>query len=130
MEQIAPKDSTDLVGAVLNARAYGTRLLPVGSGSAFSESWPEAFRRLDLSGLDNLIDIDHSNLCVTVSAGVTVGDLHRQVQSAGFLWHPVGYADSSSTVGSVLSRNDGRRNLFFGTASDNLLGAEAILGKR
>ena len=113
---------------ILNSRAYGERLLPVGSGATFTESWPEAFRRLDLSGIDNVIDIDHSNLCVTVSAGVTVGDLHRQVKSAGFLWHPVGYADGSSTVGSVVSRNDGRRNFLFGTASDNLLGAEAVLG--
>ncbi len=128
MENIAPRDSTDLVGAVMNAHAYGTRLLPVGSGSAFSESWPDALRRLDLSGIDSVIDIDHSNLCVTASAGVRVGDLHRQVESAGFLWHPVGYADGSSTVGSVVSRNDGRRNLLFGTASDNLLGAEAVLG--
>ena len=127
MEQITPRDTSDLVGVIANARTYGIRLLPVGCGTAFSESWPEDFRRLDLSGIDDLIDIDHSNLCATVSAGVTVGDLHRQVQSAGFLWHPVGYADASSTVGSVVSRNDGRRNLLFGTASDNLLGAEAIL---
>ena len=112
----------------MNARAYGTRLLLVGSGSAFSEGWPDSLRRLDLSGIDNVIDIDHSNLCVTASAGVRVGDLHRQVQSAGFLWHPVGYAEASSTAGSVVSRNDGRRNLLFGTASDNLLGAEAVLG--
>ena len=128
MEEIAPKDAADLVGVVLNARTYGIRLLPVGGGNTFSESWPGAFRRLDMSGIDNVIDIDHSNLCVRASAGVTVGDLHRQVESAGFLWHPIGYADASSTVGSVVSRNDGRRNLFFGTASDNLLGADAVLG--
>lgn len=117
-----------MVGVVLNARTNGTRLLPVGRGSALSESWPGDFVRLDLAGLDSDVDIDHPNLCVTASAGVKVGQLHRQLQSAGLYWHPVGYADAGSTVGSVVSRNDGRRNLQFGTASDNLLGAEAVLG--
>ena len=40
LEEIAPKDAADLVGVVLNARTYGIRLLPVGGGNTFSESWP------------------------------------------------------------------------------------------
>lgn len=85
--------------------------------------------RLDLSGMNRVVDYPARDMTITVEAGLTVETLQRTLAEEGQLL-PVDTGDPSMSVGAfVASDLSGPRQYGYGTLRDYLIGMEAVDGQ-
>ena len=127
---IFPK-STDEISQIL---AYANKhLIPVtargaGTGLAGGAVPVKGGVVLDLSQMDQIIDVDIDNIQVTVEPGVVQDKLNERLKPYGFFFPPNPGSSASCTVGGQIANNaSGMRCVKYGTTKNYVLDLEVVL---
>lgn len=82
---------------------------------------------LDLSRMNEKLEIDREDLVAVVSAGVLTSDIHKAAEAAGLMYPPDPSSAHVSTIGGNLAENSGGpRGLKYGVTKDYVLGLEVV----
>ena len=86
--------------------------------------------RLDLSGLDAIVDIDAANLVAEVQAGVTLGTLRRALTSHNLCFIPAqtAFHDDMALGRYYFTGEPNLSSLKYGPAKQYLMGSQTVLG--
>ncbi len=83
---------------------------------------------LDMSSMNNILDIDVSNLQVTLQPGVVHAKLNEVLQPYGFFFPPDPGSTKMCTIGGLIAYNgSGMRSVKYGTTSRYALDLEVVL---
>lgn len=129
---IRPADTQQLSGALKRITAAGMAAVPRGGGMSYTSGYiPPTGDSVvvDMSGMDRIVDIDETNMTVTVEAGCTWKALHETLSPKGLrppFWGTL--SGIKATVGGGLSQN----SVFWGcgqagTAAESVLALEVVL---
>jgi glycolate oxidase len=115
-------------------RSCAERKIPIiargaGTGLSGGANAVDGSMILDLSKMNQIVEIDAENMTATVQPGVVNDDLKKAVAEHG-LWYPPDPASAPwSTIGGNVSTNAGGLCcLKYGVTRDYVLGLEAVVG--
>jgi len=114
---ISPKTTEELADAVKIAARSMIPLNPRGGGMSYTKGFIPSKEKtgiLDLSGMNEILEINTEDMYVSVQAGVTWKQLYEALKPHGVrtpFWGPL--SGSRSTIGGGLSNN----NAFFGAGT-------------
>ncbi len=118
------------IQAILNLAAHKkAALIPMGGGTkiGLGQSPSSCQAVLNLSRLNQIIDLDLENLTLTVAAGVKLAAIQESLNQHGYFL-PLDPPWTQATIGGILATNDsGPKRLLYGSARDLALGLKAIL---
>jgi len=130
---VARPDSAETLGDILKViSSVDTPVVPRGGGMSYTSGYlleSEAPITVDTSGLGRILDINETNMTVTVETGCRWVDLYEALKPLGLrtrFWGTL--SGIKATVGGGLSQN----GVFWGsgqngTAADNVLALEVVL---
>jgi glycolate oxidase FAD binding subunit len=128
-EVVRPASVAEVVDVLRATAADRLTVVPVGGGSKLSWAAPPTScdLRLDMTGLDRVVEHTPGDLVVVAEAGVGLADLQRRLGEAGqFL--AIDAPEPGATLGGIVGANaSGPRRLRFGTARDLLIGITVVL---
>ncbi|MCX2950978.1 FAD-binding oxidoreductase [Lentzea sp. NEAU-D7] len=128
---LRPQSTEDVQEAVRHCAAHNIPIVPRGAGTGLSggANAVDGCLVLDLSRMDEILEIDRDNLLAVVQPGVVNDDLKKAVAAQG-LWYPPDPASSPwSTIGGNVATNAGGLCcLKYGVTRDYVLGLEAVMG--
>lgn len=82
---------------------------------------------IDLSVMNDVLEIDAEDLVAIVSPGVLTANIHKAAEAVGLMYPPDPSSSHVSTIGGNLAENSGGpRGLKYGTTKDYVLGLEVI----
>lgn len=82
---------------------------------------------IDLSVMNDLLEIDEEDLVAVVSPGVLTADIHKAAEAKGLMYPPDPSSSHVSTIGGNLAENSGGpRGLKYGVTKDYVIGLEVI----
>jgi alkyldihydroxyacetonephosphate synthase len=123
--------STEHVASVLGwAQRTGTVVIPRGGGSGVCGGAQAVWRSvvLDLSQMNEVLDIDEGSLAVEVQAGIKGDRLESALGERGLtLGHYPQSLAISSVGGWIAARSAGQASAAFGAIEDLVLGLVAVL---
>jgi glycolate oxidase FAD binding subunit len=122
---VVDPDSPEALATLLSW-ASNARVSLVLRGSGTKIGWGRRPASLDLivgtRRLNHVLSHQHGDLTASVEAGVTIGDLNRELAKHG-QWLPVDVSFDEATVGGVIAANDsGPLRQRHGTPRDLLIG--------
>ncbi len=126
-----PGATAEVAAAVVACRREGVAIVPQGGNTGLvGGSVPlDGELVLSLRRLSELGAVDGTSGQVTAGAGVTLGDLQRAAEQAGWAYGVDLAARDSATVGGTVGTNaGGLQVLRHGGTRRQLLGIEAVLG--
>ncbi len=126
---VKPTD-THLVAKLLEfANKKRIPVTPRGAGTGVSGGCIPIYGGilLSLERMNQILEIDRDNFAAVVEAGVTLSDLHNQVEQQG-LYYPLYPGEMTATIGGNVATNAGGMNAVkYGVTRHNTLGLEAVL---
>ncbi len=131
MAAVAPRDREAVVALVRWARRWKIPLIARGGGSSLEgESVPTPGSvTVDLSGWNQVVEIDRSNRLARVGPGVVNRDLHRTLAADGLFFPPNPGSWTVATIGGNVATNaSGPRSFRYGPTRSWVCGLEAVLG--
>lgn len=129
---VRPKDCSELAKAVAATTLQNIAVIPRGGGMSYTGGYtsdqPGAIL-FDLAAMDRIIDINETDMTVTVEAGCTWAKLYEALQPKGLrtpFWGTL--SGLKATVGGGMSQNSmfwgsGR----YGTAAQSCIAMEVVL---
>lgn len=122
--------STEEISKVMNY-AYNNNIpvTPRGSGTGLvgASVAMEHGIMLDMCSMNQILELDDSNLTITVEPGVLLMDLSAYVEAREF-FYPPDPGEKSATIGGNISTNaGGMRAVKYGVTRDYVLGLEVVL---
>ena len=124
-------DSTADVSATLDAcTEHGVPVTPYAAGTGLEAGAVpvEGGVSLDLSGLDQILDVRPESLQVDAEAGVLGGDLNERLERHGLFLPPLPSSGDISTLGGMVATDAaGMGTVKYGEVGDWLLEVEAVL---
>lgn len=128
---LRPSNTNELSQVVKASTEAGYAIFPRGGGMSYTGGYlptREFAVTLDMSRMNNIIEINKDDMYVTVEAGCTWAQLHEALKDTGLrtpFWGTL--SGLKATVGGGVSQN----SLFFGTgvhgsAVDSVVGLEVI----
>lgn len=82
---------------------------------------------LDLSRMNDKLEIHREDLVAVVSPGVLTADIHKAAEAVGLMYPPDPSSSHVSTIGGNLAENSGGpRGLKYGVTKDYVLGLEVV----
>ncbi|MGG3569411.1 FAD-linked oxidase C-terminal domain-containing protein [Priestia megaterium] len=82
---------------------------------------------LDLSVMNDLLEIHEEDLVAVVSSGILTADIHQAAEQRGLMYPPDPSSSHVSTIGGNLAENSGGpRGLKYGVTKDYVIGLEVI----
>jgi glycolate oxidase len=128
---VRPKSTEDVRRIVAACAALDIPIVPRGAGTGLSggANAVDGGLILDLSKMDQVLEIDADNLIAVVQPGVINDDLKAAVAEHG-LWYPPDPASAPwSTIGGNVATNAGGLCcLKYGVTRDYVLGLEVVMG--
>jgi len=128
---VAPLDAEDVVALVRWARRTRTPLVPRGGGTSLDgESVPrDGSVVVDLSGWNQLFEVDQDALWARVGPGMVNRELHRELRRVGLFFPPNPGSWTTSTIGGNVGTNaSGMRSFRYGPTRAWVREVEAVLG--
>ncbi|MDU2240859.1 MAG: FAD-linked oxidase C-terminal domain-containing protein [Paenibacillus sp.] len=129
---VQPLITSEVAGIVRLAYEASIPVYPRGKSTSLSGGpLPvEGGIVLDLSKMNQVLDIVPDDLIAIVSPGVVTGDIHRAAEKYGLMYPPDPSSLSICTIGGNLSENaGGPRGLKYGVTKDYVLGLEVVTPK-
>ncbi len=126
---VRPKSTLEIQGLVKLAVANKIPLYPRGAGTGLSGgSVPiKGGIVLDLTRLNQIVEIDVKNLLAVVEPGVVTGDLHKAVEALGLFYPPDPASLKTCTMGgNVAEGAGGPRAIKYGVTRDYVMGLEVV----
>jgi glycolate oxidase len=129
-EVVIKVTSTEEISKVMNY-AYNNNIpvTPRGSGTGLvgASVAMEHGIMLDTCSMNQILELDDSNLTITVEPGVLLMDLSAYVEAREF-FYPPDPGEKSATIGGNISTNaGGMRAVKYGVTRDYVLGLEVVL---
>ncbi len=132
-----PQSAGEVAKVLKHARENGMKVVPRGTGTGMSGgAVPVASQAgispsllvLSMERMNRLLDIDSSNLTVTVEPGMINGRLQRELSVYGLFYPPDPTSMEFCTLGGNVAENaGGPRALKYGVTADYILELEAVL---
>ena len=127
---VRPGTQGEVSRVVSACAAGGAAMIPWGGGTAMGlgnrPARAEAIVQLDR--LDQLVEFDAANLCVTVEAGMRLATLQATLAQKKEILPLDPPADRKVTIGGLVAANQsGPSRLLYGTARDWVLGMRVVL---
>jgi L-gulono-1,4-lactone dehydrogenase len=102
-----PGSVEELSAAVARAADSGLRVRAVGAGHSFSDVACSDASLLRLDRLASVLDVDTSSGLVRAQAGITIGELSRQLDGHGLAMENLGDIDVQSIAGAISTATHG-----------------------
>jgi glycolate oxidase len=126
---IQTKSTEELVSLVKFANREKVPIYPRGQATSLSGG-PLPVKGgmvLDLSVMNELLEIHEEDLVAIVSPGVLTSNIHKAAEQKGFMYPPDPSSSHVSTIGGNLAENSGGpRGLKYGVTKDYVIGLEVI----
>ncbi|KQU16391.1 glycolate oxidase subunit GlcD [Bacillus sp. Leaf13] len=126
---IQTKSTEELVSLVKFANREKIPLYPRGQSTSLSGG-PLPVKGgivLDLSVMNDILEIHEEDLVAVVSPGVLTSNIHKAAEQKGFMYPPDPSSSHVSTIGGNLAENSGGpRGLKYGVTKDYVIGLEVI----
>ncbi|MFE4898492.1 FAD-binding oxidoreductase [Peribacillus butanolivorans] len=126
---IQTKSTEELVSLVKFANREKIPLYPRGQSTSLSGG-PLPVKGgivLDLSVMNDILEIHEEDLVAVVSPGVLTSNIHNAAEQKGFMYPPDPSSSHVSTIGGNLAENSGGpRGLKYGVTKDYVIGLEVI----
>ncbi|MFC9599553.1 FAD-binding oxidoreductase [Peribacillus butanolivorans] len=126
---IQTKSTEELVSLVKFANRERIPLYPRGQSTSLSGG-PLPVKGgivLDLSVMNDILEIHEEDLVAVVSPGVLTSNIHKAAEQKGFMYPPDPSSSHVSTIGGNLAENSGGpRGLKYGVTKDYVIGLEVI----
>lgn len=125
---VLPKTTQEVAKIMHYANQNGISVTPRGAGSNLVGSTiPNGGIILDLSLMNNIIELDKETFTVTVQSGVFLSDLQQYVEQH-HLFYPPDPGEKKSTIGGNVSTNaGGMRAVKYGVTRDYVQALEVVL---
>ena len=127
---VLPKDKEQLSEIVKICNKEKISIVPRGSGTGLSGgAIPiENSIVIALNHWNKILEIDESNLTITVEPGVITGKIHSEVETRGLFYPPDPGSATICTIGGNIAENAGGiRGLKYGVTKDYVMGLEVVL---
>ncbi len=117
------------VKAVLDAaREVGLSITPRGTGTSLAGQATAPGIALDVSEMQDILEIDLDEQWCSVEPGVIQGELNARVEPHGLVFGADTSTSDVATLGGMVGNNSaGMRSLVFGTTADQILSLRCVL---
>lgn len=126
---VRPQSAAEIAAIVQLANREKIAITPRGLATSLSGG-PLPVRAgiaLDLSYMNERLEIDREDLVAVVSPGVLTADIHKAAEAVGLMYPPDPSSSHVSTIGGNLAENaGGPRGLKYGVTKDYVLGLEVV----
>ncbi|MDA8228917.1 MAG: FAD-binding protein [Desulfitobacterium hafniense] len=127
---VFPKDTQEVSVILEAANRFKVPVTPRGAGTSLAGGTigiPGGVA-LNLTQMNQIIEIDEENLTAIVQPGVVTYELHQAVEKLGLFYPPDPGSMKMSTIGGNISVNAGGPHCFkYGVTKDYILGMEIVL---
>jgi len=127
---IWPETAEQISQIVTIANQKGIPIIPRGAGTSLSGGVIaiEGGIVIDVSKMDNIIEIKIEDRYATVQPGVICDDLNKELSKYKFIFPPDPASSSVSTIGGNVATNAGGiKGAKYGTTRDYVLGLEVVI---
>jgi L-gulonolactone oxidase len=128
-----PQNILELRGALDRARQGLRKVRPAGAGHSFTGLVPTAGSLISLERMNRVLEVDPMSGLVRVEAGITIGELNRQLDRHGLAFENLGDIDKQSLAGATATGTHGTgsrlRNLSSQLRAVELMQADGTLVK-
>lgn len=127
---ISPRNAQEISAIVKLCNEYKVPIIPRGSGTNLAAGTcpTEGGIVLTFTHMNQLLEVDESNLTVTVQPGLVTQKLITEVEKRGLFYPPDPSSMKISTIGGNINENSGGlRGLKYGVTRDYVLGLEVVL---
>ena len=130
-DAVVSPESTEQIAAIMDiCRTYKVPLVPRGSGTNLAAGTVPTQGGIVLlfNRMNQILELDEANLCVTVQPGVITLDLANFVEKHDLFYPPDPSSMKISTIGGNVSENSGGlRGLKYGVTKDYVMALTAVL---
>ncbi|MFH0847064.1 MAG: FAD-binding oxidoreductase [Chloroflexota bacterium] len=126
---VKPQNSLEIAGVIKLANREKTPVFVRGGGTGLCGGAVPTRDGIVLSieRLNHILEVDRDNLMVVAEAGVTLGDLIKAVESAGFSFPPHPGDEGAQLGGLVACNAGGSRAVKHGVIRNYVKGLEVVL---
>ncbi len=125
---VYPQTTEEIAKIVQTCAKYSVPIIPFGAGTSI-EGHVLALRGgicMDLSLMNQIIELNEADMYVTVQAGVTRNELDTRLEGTGFFF-PIGPGVNATLGGMASTRASGTNAVRYGTMKDNVLSLTVVL---
>jgi len=125
---VKPSSKEQIIEIVNLANQAKVSIVPIGGKSNCCDAWPENVIAIDITSLNNLIEINEESLTVTAEAGMHWGDLASRLAKKG--WTPGFRIHSMGTAtlgGSIALCANGATGARYGLVGEQVVSLQVVL---